>query len=309
LMTVDDIPEAMRLKDLAGWNQTAADWERFLSAGPDGCFVAKCDGCVVGTSTTIIYEDRFAWIGMVLVEQQFRGQGIGTALLERAIQYLDSRNILCMKLDATPQGRVLYEKLGFVSEYDIERWMLKRQLERESRTGILPVNGGDRQDAGPTADVGPLPRGCSLPETEHRNVSAHVEEVLRLDREIFGADRSRLLRSLTETAPGFTFVARGGVGVGIEGYTFGRRGSLADHLGPWMARTEEVAAMLLDEFLRRSGRELVFVDCFRENPWALPLVKARGFEFSRPLTRMFRGTNEHPGMAKLLCAALGPEFG
>ena len=78
----------------------------------------------------------------------------------------------------------------------------------------------------------------------------------------------------------------------MEGYTFGRRGSLADHLGPWMARTEDVAATLLDEFLRRSGRELVFVDCMLENPWALPLVKARGFEFSRPLTRMFRG-REH----------------
>ena len=60
---------------------------------------------------------------MVLVEQRFQSQGIGTALLERAIGYLDSRKIPCMKLDATPQGRVLYEKLGFVSEYDIERWM------------------------------------------------------------------------------------------------------------------------------------------------------------------------------------------
>ena len=38
LMTVDDIPEAMRLKDLAGWNQTAADWERFLSRGPGRMF-------------------------------------------------------------------------------------------------------------------------------------------------------------------------------------------------------------------------------------------------------------------------------
>ncbi len=117
LMTVDDIPEAMRLKDLAGWNQTAADWERFLSANPEGCFVAERDGRVVGTSTTIVYEGRFAWIGMVLVEEQFRGQGIGTVLLERAIGYLDYRNIPCMKLDATPQGRILYEKLGFLSEY------------------------------------------------------------------------------------------------------------------------------------------------------------------------------------------------
>jgi GNAT superfamily N-acetyltransferase len=282
LMTVDDIPEGMRLKDFAGWNQTAADWGRFLSAGPEGCFVAEREGRVVGTSTTIVYEGRFAWIGMVLVERQFRGQGIGTALLERAIHYLDSRNIPCMKLDATPQGRVLYEKLGFVSEYDIERWMLKREPERDSRAGILPVDGG----------VGIVPA---------------IEEMLRLDREIFGADRSGLLCSLTETAPDFTLVAKGEAG--IAGYAFGRRGSLADHLGPWMARNEDVAARLLDEFLRRSGRELVFVDCLRENPWALPLVKARGFEFSRPLTRMFRGSNQHPGRPELLCAALGPEFG
>ncbi len=117
-----------------------------------------------------------------------------------------------------------------------------------------------------------------------------IEDVLRLDREIFGADRSGLLRSLTETAPDFTLVSR--ETGGIEGYAFGRRGSLADHLGPWMARNEDVAATLLDEFLRRSGRELVFVDCMLENPWALSLVKARGFEFSRPLTRMFRGKKQ-----------------
>jgi GNAT superfamily N-acetyltransferase len=272
-MTVDDIPEAMRLKDLAGWNQTAADWERFLSAEPEGCFVVEREGRVVGTSTTIVYEGRFAWIGMVLVEQQFRGQGIGTALLERAIHYLDSQNIPCMKLDATPQGRVLYEKLGFVSEYDIERWMLKRE-PREMIATKSPME---------------------------------IDDVLRLDREIFGADRSRLLRSLTEAAPDFTLMARSGEE--IAGYTFGRTGSIADHLGPWMARDEDVAAALLDEFLTRSGRELVFVDCMLENPWALSLVKTRGFEFSRPLTRMFRGKNNYPGQPELLCAALGPEFG
>jgi predicted GNAT family acetyltransferase len=263
----------MRLKDLAGWNQTPADWKRFLSAGPEGCFVAEREGWVVGTSATIVYEGRFAWIGMVLVEQQFRGQGIGTALLERAIQHLDSQNILCMKLDATPHGRVLYEKLGFVSEYDIERWMLKREPS-EVATTKSPVE---------------------------------IEDVLRLDREIFGADRSGLLRSLTEAAPDFTLVSK--VETEVAGYALGRRGSLADHLGPWMARSEDVAATLLDEFMRRSKRDLVFVDCVLENPWALSLVKSRGFEFSRPLTRMFRGTNKYAGQTEWLCATLGPEFG
>jgi GNAT superfamily N-acetyltransferase len=273
LMTIKDIPEGMRLKDVAGWNQAAVDWERFLSTNPQGCFAAERDGRVVGTSATIVYEGRFAWIGMVLVDPQYRGQGIGTALLERAIHYLDKQSVPCMKLDATPQGKPLYEKFGFQSEYGIERWMLKRQLN-ENAVGKAAIE---------------------------------IEDALRLDREIFGADRSKLLRCLTEAAPDFTLVAR--QEARVAGYTFGRRGSRADHLGPWMACNEDVATKLLAEFLRRSDRDLLFVDCLQRSPWAVPLVKSRGFEFSRPLTRMFRGTNKYAGRPELLGAILGPEFG
>jgi GNAT superfamily N-acetyltransferase len=273
LMTIEDIPEAMQLKDAAGWNQTSADWVRFLSASPEGCFVAEGEGRVVGTSTSIVYEGRFAWIGMVIVDSRYRGQGIGTALLQRTVRCLDARRVVCMKLDATPQGKPVYEKFGFASEYDIERWMLKR----------LP--------------------GKNVSE----DVSAELGDVLPLDREVFGADRSTLLHSLTEAAPEFTRIVR--QGAEVAGYAFGRHGSLADHLGPWMARNGDVAAMLLDEFLRRSSRELVFVDCLSRNPWAVPLLRVRSFEFSRPLTRMFRGTNQYAGRSELLCAVLGPEFG
>ncbi len=328
VMTIDDIPEAMRLKDIAGWNQTAPDWQRFLSATLDGCFVAEHEGRVIGTTTTIIYEGRFAWIGMVLVEPQFRGLGIGTALLERAISYLDAQGVPCMKLDATPQGRVLYEKLGFVPEYENERWILQREPDET----IIP------------------------------HVPVRIEDVLELDREVFGADRSRLLRSLAAEAPelclavrrtesgarhgepagpdcgialsrqggrdqppsGFTNDPHGGLPLEtttanghdrthapehLAGHAFGRHGSFADQMGPWIAGDREVAAKLLTEFLSRSTRELVCVDCPAANPWAVPLVRGKGFEFSRPLTRMYRGTNAHPGRPELLCGTLGPEFG
>jgi GNAT superfamily N-acetyltransferase len=272
-MTAEDIPEGMRMKDVAGWNQTADDWMRFLTATPDGCFVAECEGQVVGTSATIIYEGRFAWIGMVLVDAPYRGRGIGTALLERAIRHLESRKIPCMKLDATPQGKRLYEKLGFVSEYEIERWMLRRHSAVD-----VPGKGAEE-----------------------------IEDMLRFDREIFGADRGQLLRSLAEAAPDFALVDK--EGEEITGYTFGRRGSRADHLGPWVARSEDTASRLLDAFLCRSDRDLVFVDCLQANPWAIPLVKTRGFELSRPLTRMFRGTNKYAGRPELVCGVLGPELG
>jgi GNAT superfamily N-acetyltransferase len=273
LMTRDDIPAGMRLKDAAGWNQTVGDWERLLSASPAGCFAAEYEGHVVGTATTIIYEGRVAWVGMVIVDPRHRGKGIGTTLLERAIRHLDSRSVPVMKLDATPQGKPLYEQLGFVSEYDIERWMLKRSGGKQA---VVKASG-------------------------------EIEDALQLDRAVFGADRSALLRSLAAGAPAFALVAR--QERVVTGYTFGRRGSRADHLGPWVAHDEDVAATLLEEFLRRSERELVFIDCVRGNPWAVPLAKARGFELSRPLTRMFRGTNKFPGHPELLCAILGPEFG
>src|SRR6266403_3003964 len=126
VMTKADICAAQRLREIAGWNQTNIDWERFLEASEAGCFVAEFDDKVCGTAATISFENRFAWVGMVLVDPAYRGRSIGTKLLEQTIEYLDARRIPCIKLDATPQGKPLYEKLGFVPEYEIERWTLRR---------------------------------------------------------------------------------------------------------------------------------------------------------------------------------------
>ncbi len=275
LMTPADIPAGMRLKDIAGWNQTRTDWERFLRASPEGCFAAEVGGAVVGTATTMVYEGRFAWIGMVLVDPEHRGRGIGTRLLEKTIEHLDTLGVPTLKLDATPQGKPIYEKLGFVAEYEIERWKLQRVPE----AGTTPPFGTPR----------------------------NLERILRLDREVFGAGRGALLQSLHRDAPEFT-MATEFMG-DLTAYAFGRKGSRADQLGPWMARDEASARELLDEFLRRSTRETVFVDVMRENPCARVLSRSRGFEFSRPLTRMYRGPNHHPGQPDLVCAVLGPEFG
>jgi GNAT superfamily N-acetyltransferase len=108
-----DISAAVALKDLAGWNQTALDWERFLAACPQGCFVAESGGRIIGTSATISYGGQLAWIGMVIVAAEHRGQSIGTALLRKAI-YLSRF-----------KEHSLHE-----AEYDIERWMLTRTVSQ-----------------------------------------------------------------------------------------------------------------------------------------------------------------------------------
>jgi GNAT superfamily N-acetyltransferase len=272
-MNLDDIPVAMRLKDDAPWNQTEADWRRLITASPDGCFVAVGPDSIVGTVTTITYAGRLAWVGMVLVAPRYRGRGIGTALLKRAIAHLDSRGVRSIKLDATPAGKPLYERLGFVSEYDVERWSLRRP-HVDAVTAIEKIE---------------------------------LDDVLSWDRQVFGVDRSPLLLSLQHEEPQFSVVARRGSK--LEGYAFGRRGSLADQLGPWVAISEAAAAVTLDQFLRRSRRETLFVDCVNRTVWSRSLVKSRGFTFVRPLTRMYRGSNDYPGMPNLVGGISGPDFG
>jgi GNAT superfamily N-acetyltransferase len=263
-MTKLDVPAGLRLNELAGWNQTAADWYRFLETSPAGCFVAEEDARACGTATTITYENRFAWIGMVLVDPGYQKRGIGTQLLNRTIEYVDQRKIPTTKLDATPQGQPLYRKLGFVTEYEIARWILKR----------------------PTNTIA-SPAGSS----KALLTDGQLEPIFKFDREVFGADRSFLLCSLRDRLPDFAM------------------GLFADHLGPWVARSREVAENLLQEFMTRSSRKTLIVDCLSANRIAIELLRSHGFAHSRLLTRMFRGPNAHPGNPESLCAIVGPEFG
>jgi len=280
-MTKADIPGGMRLKELAGWNQTSADWMRFLEGDAEGSFVVELDGAIRGTAATIVYGGRFAWVGMVLVDPEYRGRGIGTRLLERCIEHLDSLRVPCIKLDATPLGKPVYAKLGFATEYELERWTLKR-------------TDSDSADGKQTADWEAMPVPL-------------FEFILKADGEAFGADRSRILRAMNAEEPRFTDgIWNAG---GMEGYAFGRRGSFADHLGPWIAKDEETGAQLLDRFLEQTVRGTVVTDCSAANPFAQKLLRARAFEFARPLTRMFRGRNDWPGRPELVCSILGPEFG
>ena len=279
-MTKQDIPAGLRLNTLSGWNQTSADWKRFLVSSPQGCFVMEDGNNVVGTAATICYENRFAWIGMVLVDPEYRKQGIGTQLLNKTIEHLDHANISTIKLDATPLGKPLYAKLGFVNEFEIERWVLKR----------------------PPGTISTIPSTPPAPLTDDQQ-----QNIFTLDRKCFGADRSFLLRSLCDQAPELAITAwQNGV---PPCFAFGRHGLFADHFGPCMATSRAAAENLLREFLTRSSREILIVDCIKSNPGVVESLAALGFVPSRPLTRMVRGPNAYPGRPDSLWAILGPEFG
>jgi ribosomal protein S18 acetylase RimI-like enzyme len=271
-----DIPFGMELKNFAKWNQIEADWKRFILYEPDGCFVAMYNGEPVGTVTTINYEKRFGWIGMVLVHPQKRRLGIGTALLCKAIDYLKEIGVETIKLDATPEGKNVYIPLGFLEEFDLNR----------------------RQGMGITIDCVEFP----LIKVED------LQDIIRFDAKIFGAEREIVIKNLVQENPDTSFIAKNHEGQ-IEGYIIARKGLNACQIGPWISKSSSLAEELFVLMLKKLSGKRIFLDVPCENEKGVEIVEKYGFTIQRGFTRMFFGSNAYPGTPLYIYATSGAEKG
>jgi GNAT superfamily N-acetyltransferase len=163
----EDIPAATRLSARVGWNQTEEDWRTLLQLSPHGCLAMEVDGHLAATTTLLCYGRRLAWIGMVLTSPEYRRRGLAGTLLASTLERADKMGIETIKLDATEQGKPLYERFGFHGEQEIERW---------SRPGESAAQ---------------LPVGRTSVEEPWRDS----------DSRVFGADRSQLLGRLAQLNP------------------------------------------------------------------------------------------------------------
>jgi GNAT superfamily N-acetyltransferase len=273
-MTAADVPLGLRLKDQAAWNQTELDWRRVLALEPSGCFVAELDGHPVGTTTTCRF-DTVGWIGMVLVDQSARGQGIGTRLMEHALAYLDRSGVRTARLDATPLGRPLYEKLGFVVEYELARW-----------EGL--------------AGGGPCPAEVTSASPDQ------LEAIYAMDRQATGTNRRRLLDRLHAERPEALRVYTSGTK--LSGYGTLRLGARATLVGPVVAMDAVAGLALYEAALAGRAGQAIYLDIPRDNRPATQWAEARGLRVQRPLTRMCRGAAVADRRDQLW-ACFGPEKG
>jgi GNAT superfamily N-acetyltransferase len=275
-LTASDLAFGMQLSTEAGWNQTPADWRRFLSLSPDGCFVAKVGGQRVGTVTTCQFG-AVAWIGMMLVDPAWRRQGIGRALMQRALDHVASRGTATVRLDATPQGAPLYVSLGFTAQYRLHRF-----------AGIVrgPLDAAERDVRGYRA----CDRNC----------------VCDLDLQTIGYDRSRLLDALwADDGNGCLVSERRSQ---IQGYLMYRPGTRAVFVGPCLATEPAFAASLLSCGLAACAGQQVFIDVPESNSQAAATVEPVGLQPVRELLRMIRG-NHCLEVLSGMFASSGPEKG
>ena len=272
--TADDISVGMRLKAQAGWNQLSADWERMLALQPDGCFVAVEEGMAVGTVMTCVFGG-VGWIAMMLVDERLRGRGIGRSLMERALAFLDAQSVRSVRLDATPLGQPLYEKLGFTPQYSLSRYagIPPGNLSRDEIAGVIPA------------------------------AAAHHEAIFALDRIVTKTDRRKLVSRLLAEHP--AFVAP--LGSDVSGFLLCRPGSYAVQIGPCIAADWAGIPLLNYAFSRLADRQ-VYIDIpcshFPAAAWALEC----GLVVQRKLLRMCRGQLVSEDQDRLWSSS-GPELG
>ena len=212
----------------------------------------------------------------MLVIPERQREGIGTQLLSEAFQLIPKNETV--KLDATPAGRAVYLKLGFIDEYSINRMYIgPHQIENLPNSFARPMRTSD------------------------------LSGVLKLDREVFGADREQVLLSNMERALEYALVSE--EHGRVMGFCFGRHGHHFNHIGPVIAANSDIASQLLSAAMRRGQGNPTVIDVLAHTPEWTRFVSSLGFVLLRPLLRMHKGLNASPGLPEKQFAILGPEFG
>lgn len=266
-LTVDDISQADEI-NRAAFNlaeSRAAELGRYLEIQPDIWFLALEDNLPVGLVGAFDYG-AFAYIGMMGVHPQSQRKGIGRALMQHMLGWLDQCGTPAILLDASEMGYPLYDSLGFVVEdYACYYHLDQPEYSEHLPTGVTPMQNQD------------LPELCAF------------------DAPIFGGDRAALLRVILRDFPGHSFVAREESGA-MSGYVF----RTSRRLGPWVACSPQDAEKLLCAALTLPipGPAATIVP--QANQEAAQMLKDCGFEMTFALPHMRRGAQSPPRQRALI---------
>ncbi|WP_433430871.1 GNAT family N-acetyltransferase [Nonomuraea sp. CA-141351] len=244
-LTQHDLDDCARLAKDRGWLPERHKWRLLFEVGePYGIDAPDGDG-LAATNILTRYGDDHAVISMVLTASRFARQGLARRLMEHVLEQAGTRTV---SLYATDHGRPLYERLGF------------RVVGRAAKhTGVFAGE----------------PSGTTRPATE-----ADLDEILELDAELFGTDRSAVLRRMS----GF------GEQVRIADGGFGHCWRNDDNtvIGPVVARDEETARALIGDLALHAGGE-VRMDFDLAMDGMVRWAAGHGIGDPWPVSKMVRG--------------------
>ncbi len=210
-----DVPRIAQLRESVGW--AVHEWAlRAVIGRPHAHCVVAVDagGAMAGVGSGISYGP-LGFVGNMVVAELHRRRGVGSAILDAITTWLEEAGCRRLELNATSEGRPLYERHGFESI-------------GSSATAHI---GRDRS----------LSKDASV--TIRRATTHDFEALATYDRPRFGGDRRDLLEFLVED-PGAHFLLAE-TGGAVVGYACIRPDG--PRIGPMLADDPPVAESLLVE--------------------------------------------------------------
>jgi GNAT superfamily N-acetyltransferase len=190
------------------------------------------------------------WVGGVAVVPGHRRVGLGGALTEAIVEFVEGRGVATVLLHATALGRPVYERLGFVPE-----------------TAYVTLSG-------PTlarASTGTMVRAGR---------AADLEAVLALDRKATGEDRRRLLIALWPT---------GGLVAAVDGRALGYHLASPWRPGGATIAADPGTGLALLDVVRVAPGDEVAISVPAANAAAVGWLASAGFQERYRMIRMHRG--------------------
>jgi GNAT superfamily N-acetyltransferase len=210
-LATDAIGRNVALAQQVGWPDTEGDW----TVIHEGALVVGvwAEGSLVGQGALGLYG-RAGTIAKMIVAPRFQQRGLGAEILRVLLAEASNCSMTALGLVATPFGRPLYEREGFVAVGDV-------------------------------VGLGGTPHALS-PHPSTR-VLEHVEPLLGLDQRWLGCSREAVLRARFRQAT--TRISILGRGDELAGYALATAQGEHSVVGPVVAETEAQARALVQSIL------------------------------------------------------------
>jgi ribosomal protein S18 acetylase RimI-like enzyme len=257
-----DLARLGPLYEQSGFGARLAGVVGFARARLDGeVVVAEAGGELVGVAAGAVFGGTHGtggsgatggtgWVGGVAVVPAHRRVGLGGALTEAIVEFLEGRAVATVLLHATALGRPVYERLGFVPE-----------------TAYVTLSGPTLARAATGAMV-------------RAGRAADLEAVLALDRAATGEDRRRLLTALWPT---------GGLVAAVDGRTLGYHLASPWRPGGATIAADSGTGLTLLDAVRVAPGDEVAISVPAANAAAVGWLESAGFTERYRTIRMHRG--------------------
>ncbi len=248
-----------------GWNPGLDDAAMFYSADPEGFLLASYDGIPAAGISVVKQGPAYGFLGLYICHPHYRGKGLGWAIWQAGMQYLDGRSI---GLDGVVAQQDNYRKSGFQLAYrniryegsanTVRNWRIAAKSSQQSPILCRPIQVDDWPD------------------------------ILALDRQVHGYPRQRLLEHWLAPAPTrLTLISV--VDDTVQGFGTIRACHRGFKIGPLISTTPQTAKTMLVNLVSRVHAEHIIVDVPEPNQHAMSLVQQAGLEPFFETARMYRG--------------------